>query len=276
MALYKTPKAAILGAIKSLNGVTLIESEYVFGLPAAVAQAADGTNTTITITAKDVSSTFDGSVTVRYTRLKLADLLVLVPATLQIPAVTNTVQFAEAFNKVYGTAFTADDVVNEPVTLVNGGGSVTLNAKPTSMAWVGSVTFTVEPGRLPIGDLIKVVDLPGLNFPDPYEGKPFGWAYSYWINYSPVHHLLDVLVGDNLDWTNIRDALVQMTGDAWVLNGQGRYSLSGATLAYLGETSGAPFANDNYQKVLVLNLGTDCLGYSGRLYFHYSIPESDI
>ena len=41
MALYKTPKSAIIGAIKALNGVTLIESEYVFGLPVA-AVGADG------------------------------------------------------------------------------------------------------------------------------------------------------------------------------------------------------------------------------------------
>jgi hypothetical protein len=276
MALYKTPKAAIIGAIKALNGVTLIESEYVFGAPVAVAPAGDGTNTTISITAKDTTSTFDGTVTVRYIRLQLSDLLVLIPATVQVPAVTNTIDFADALNRIYGTNFTGDDIVNEAVNLVDGVGTVTLNAKPTSLGWIGSVTFTIERGRLSIADYVTVVDLPGLNFPDAYEGKPFGWAYSYWRNYSPVHDLIDAMSAESPDWVNIRDVLVTMTGDPWVLTGQNRYSLEGATVAYMGPTSGASFTNDTYQKVLVVLLGEACLGYSGRLYFHYNIPETDI
>lgn len=276
MALYKTPKAAIIGAIKALNGVTLIESEYVFGAPVAVESTGDGTNTSITITAKDVTSTFDGTVTVRYIRLKLEDLLVLVPASVQIPPVTTTLEFVEALNRIYGTNFTADDIVSAPVELVDGAGSVTLNAKPTSLGWIGSVTFTVVAGRLTLGDYVVVTDLPGLNFPDAYEGKPFGWAYSYWRNYTPVHQLIDSMTAESPDWVNIRDALITMTGDPWVLVGQNRYSLEGAVGTYMGPTADASFTNDSYQKVLVITLGAACLGYSGRLYFHYNIPDTDI
>ena len=276
MALYKTPKAAIIGAIKALNGVTLIESEYVFGAPVAVAPAGDGTNTSITITAKDVTSTFDGAVTVRYIRLKLEDLLVLIPGTVQVPGVTTTLAFAQDLNRIYGTNFTADDLVDEPVTMLPGDARVTLTAKPTSLGWTGSVTFSIEAGRLALTDYVKVTDLPGLNFPDAYEGKPFGWAYSYWRNFTPVHQLIDSMTAESPDWVNIRDALVTMTGDPWVLEGQNRYSLEGATGTYMGPTADASFTNDSYQKVLVITLGTACLGYSGRLYFHYNLPDTDI
>lgn len=275
MALYKTPKAAIIGAIKALNGVTLIESEYVFGLPVAGA-GADGKNTSITLTAKDLTSTYDGSVTVRYTRLQLSDLLILVPDTLQIPPVATTLEFATAFNKLYGTAFLPDDLVNEPVVLEDGAGTVTLNAAPNSLGWLGNVTFSIMKGRLSLADYVKVVDLPGLNFPDPYEGKPFGWAYSYWRNYSPVQVMLESFTAESPDWTNIKDVLTTITGDPWVLTGSSRYSLEGAVVSYKGATSGASFTNDTYQKVLVVTLSEKCLGYSGRLYFHYNVTPTDI
>ena len=277
MALYTTPKAAILGAIKALNGgLVLLENEYVFGLPAAVEPAGDGTNTTILISAKDANSTFDGQVTVRYIRLQLADLLTLVPATLQIPPVTTTLQFIDAFNKTYGTVFSAADVEDQPVALTNGAGTVTLTARASSLGWLGSVTFNVTPGRVSLENSVTVTTLPGLNFPDPYENKPFGWAYSYWRDFSPVYDLLGTLSVESADWTTIAQILTTVTNDTWVTEGQSRYSLSGATLDYIGPVADVPRANQSYDNVLVLTLGADCLGYSGRMYFHYSAPETDI
>jgi len=277
MALYQTPKAAILGAIKALNGgVVLLENEYVFGLPAAVEPAGDGTNTTILISARDAASTFDGSVTVRYTRLNLADLLVLVPATLQLPPVTSTLQFAQAFNLVYGTTFDSTDLVDAPINLSNGAGDVTITARSSSLGWVGSVTFMVEKGRVQLSDEVTVTSLPGLNFPDPYEGKPFGWAYSYWRNFSAQYDIISGVVANDPDWVTIAQLLTTQTGDTWLVSGANRFSLGGATCDYAGPTSGAERANQNYASVVVLTLGADCLGFSGRMYLHFSPPETDI
>lgn len=277
MALYKTPKAAIIGSIKALNGgVTLVESEYVFGNPVSVAPASDGTNTTITITAKDAASTFDGSVTVRYTRLDLADLAKLVPASLSLPPVTTVWGFAQAFNKVYGTAFEQGDLVDGPVNLTNGAGSVTLTAQATSLGWTGTVSFGVEAGRLQIADVVTVTTLPGLNFPDPYEGKPFGWAYSYWRSFSALEPQLSAIIPESVDWQTIAQALTTLTNDTWVTSGQNRFSLSGASLEYNGLTSGTDQANSDYESVMIIRLGADCLGYSGRLFLHYTPAETDI
>lgn len=277
MALYKTPKAAIIGSIKALNGgVTLIESEYVFGNPTPVEPASDGTNTTITITAKDAASTFDGSVTVRYTRLDLADLIKLVPANLSLPPVTTVWEFAQAFNKVYGTAFEQGDLVDGPLNLVNNAGSVNLVAQANSYGWTGTVSFNVEAGRLQISELVTVTTLPGLNFPDPYEGKPFGWAYSYWRDFSPLEPALASIIADSVDWNTIAQALTTLTNDTWVTSGQNRFSLSGATLEYNGLTSGTEQANSDYESVMIIRLGADCLGYSGRLFLHYTAADTDI
>ncbi|MCO6704729.1 hypothetical protein [Streptomyces sp. CHB9.2] len=277
MALYKTPKAAIIGSIKALNGgVTLIESEYVFGNPTPVTPASDGTNTTILISAKDAASTFDGSVTVRYTRLDLADLLKLVPSNLSLPSVTTVWEFAQAFNKTYGTAFEQGDLVDGPLNLTNGSGVVTLTAQANSYGWTGTVQFTVEPGRYQMNQLVTVTTLPGLNFPDPYEGKPFGWAYSYWRNFSPVEPALTSIIPESVDWATIAQALTTLTNDQWVTSGQNRFSLSGATLEYNGLTTGTEQSNSDYESVMIIRLGADCLGFSGRLFLHYTPAETDI
>lgn len=274
MALYKTPKGAILSAIRALNGVVLLESEYNYGVPAAVPRDPDGTNTTITVTANSELSTFDGSMTVRYIRLALDELTVLVPDVIQLPPVTNTLEFALAFNKVYGTSFTAADIESSPVVLENGSGPVTLVAKSTSLGWIGSVTFNVIPGRTPLTGLATT--LPGLNFPDPYENKPFGWAYSYWRDFSLAESLLSPVLANNPDWVNIRDALVQITTDPWVLVGQSKFSLDGASVLYNGVVESAPHGNDRYDQVMVVQLGSACLGYSGRLFLHYNVPDNDV
>lgn len=277
MALYKTPKAAIIGSIKALNGgVTLIESEYVFGNPVPVAPASDGTNTTILISAKDATSTFDGSVTVRYTRLDLADLLKLVPATLSLPPVTTVWEFAQAFNKTYGTAFEQGDLVDGPLNLASGTGVVVLTAQANSYGWTGTVEFTVQPGRFQMADLVTVTTLPGLNFPDPYEGKPFGWAYSYWRNFSPLEPVLANIVMESVDWASVAQAMTTLTNDTWVTTGQNRFSLSGATLEYNGLTADTDQANTDYESVMIIRLGADCLGYSGRIFLHYSPADTDI
>lgn len=275
MALYKTPKAAINASILALNGVMLVESEYDYGVPVPIELRGDGTNTEITVTARNEFSTYDGSVTVAYIRLALDDLLFLVPDTVQMPVPATTLAFALSFNAIYGTAFTADDIVSEPVVLVDGSGPVTLTAKVGSLGWTGSATFQVEPGRIPLTGLSNR-SLPGLNFPDPYQNKPFGWAYSYWRNASLQEPLLGPVLVNNPDWTSIRDALVQLTGDPWVLNGQVKYSLSGATVLHNGPTQAATYSNNDYDRVMVLQLGADCLGFSGRLFLHYNTPPTDV
>lgn len=273
MALYKEPLDAILESIKTLNsGVSLGRDEYTFGAPATIPQEASGVNTSMTITSPGVSSPYAGEVTVKHIRLKLSDLLVLLPSEVAVNNVATTLAFAQALNKFYGLLFTAEDIVNEPVTLMGGVGTITLTALATSRAWTGSVTFNVVPGRQILSDVITNTKLDGLDYPDPYEAKPFGNAYSYWRNYSAKWQDLDVIVANNPDLSSIKDVLVYMTGDAWVTTGSSRYSLQDATVLYVGDTSGYEEANQNYDKLVVVQLAAACLGLSGRMFLHYSLP----
>lgn len=276
MALYPDPLDSILGSIKALNsGTELGRDEYIFDAPVAIIPEANGINTSLRISAKDVSSPYAGEVTVKHIRLNLADLLILVPPDIKVSGIATTLDFATQLNRIYGTRIDATDIDNTAVALTAGTGTVTLVAKPTSRAWIGTVTFNVSPGRYKLEDYLLTVNLPGLDYPDPYEGKAFGNAYAYWRNFSPKYAELDTVTVETPDWNLIRDVLINLTGDAWVSTGSARYTLEGAQVLYVGAVAGYPELNQTYDKAVVLKLGTACLGLSGRMFLHYNEPIVD-
>jgi hypothetical protein len=275
MSLYPDPLEAVVESIETLNpGVQLAVNEYNFDPSTAIPEEASGVNTQIHISAKGASTPYAGAVDIKHIRLKLSDLTTLIPSEIAVSNITTTFDLALAINKFYGTNFTTADIVTSDAGLVDGAGDVTLVAKPTSRGWIGQVTFHVTKGRIPLTDVITVTRLPGLNYPDPYEAKPFGIAYTYWRDYSLQYAILDVLqTGAQGDLEAVKDAMVNTTGDAWVTTGSSRYSLEGAEILYVGDTSGYPEFNQNYEKGVVVKLSAACLGYSGRLFLHYNLPE---
>lgn len=276
MALYPDPLDSILGSIKSLNnGTELGRNEYIFDAPVAITPEAGGINTSLRISQKDSTSPYAGEVTVKHIRLNLADLLILVPAEVRCSGIVNTVQFASELNRMYGTNIGVDDIENNGLLLDAGTGDITLVAKPTSHAWIGSVTFHVTPGRYKLGDYLLDDTLDGLNYPDPYEGKAFGNAYAYWRNFSAQQAALDAITVGTPDWNAIKDVLIANTGDAWVTTGNARYSLEGATVLYVGAVAGYPELNQTYAKAVVVKLAAACLGLSGRMFLHYNEPIVD-
>jgi len=274
MSLYKRPLEEILSAIKSLNGVVLVESEYTYGNPTVVADDGSGTNTSISIVAKDINSPYDGAATVRYRRLNLADLTQLVPTNIRGYKLDTMMAVAQRLNVLYGTNFTTDDIVDGPSGLVNGVGDVTLVAKSTSLGWLGSVKFTCALGSLPIEDFVLQSTLPGLSYPNAQVTKPYAPMYSYWRDFTAANDLLTVGTGATQIGTVILQALKTITGDAWVSDKAARYSLLGATVRYAGETADLPLeSNPDYEHVIVVDLlEVNSLGLSGSLYLHFDDP----
>lgn len=277
MSLYPLPLPAILENIEELNAdVVLDQADYNFGAPVPVAVDASGTNTSMHIEAKGEPSAFAGEVTVRHIRLNLADLVVLVGDTVETNGITSTMALASKLNVIYGTHFTTDDIVDTPVNLVDGAGQVLLEAKATSHGWIGQVTLNVVPGRFDLATIVTSTNLNGLNYPDPYENKPFGNSYSYWRDFSAQHELLDALhTGETGDLVNVKDVLVAITGDAWVTAGNSRYSLDGAEILFVGNTVDYPEMNQNYTRGVAVKLGAACLGLSGRMFLQYNLPASN-
>lgn len=274
MALYPDPLDSILGSIKSLNnGTELGRNEYNFDAPVPIPQEASGVNTNLRISQKDATSPFAGEVTVKHIRLNLADLIILVGADVRMSGVATTVQFATELNRIYGTRLDALDIENTVLNLTAGAGDVTLVAKANSRGWIGTVTFHLLPGRYQLADYLTHTNLNGLNYPDPYEGKPFGNAYAYWRNCTEQFTALQAVTVNSPDWDAIKNILVALTGDAWVTTGSSRYSLEGAQVLFVGDVIGYPELNQTYKHAVVLKLGTACLGLSGRMFLHYNNPD---
>lgn len=275
-SIYKDPLDQILASIKSLNNVDLVKAEYTYGVPVAVELDAAGTNTTILITSKDLQSTYDGQVTVRYRRLKLSDLPILVPMSIKVNLPTNTMQVAERLNQLYGLKFTEDDIVSTPIDLSGtaGAGTVTLEAKSTSLAWVGTVDVNVARGAIPIGDSILVTNLPGLYMPNRDDTKPFGEVYSIFRDLSAYAAGMQGLALGNGSLQDLAGILTSATGDPWVVTGAARYSLDGSNIVFNDVTSGDPRLKTNYQRAVIVNVSTNlCLGLSGSLLLHYNLPD---
>ncbi|MNQ12045.1 hypothetical protein D3C85_249440 [compost metagenome] len=277
MALYKRPLDEILGAIKTLNNVELIAGEYTFGTPTAVAPDASGTNTSMLVTALNPLSPYDGSTTIRYKRLDLADLLILISSNIKGYDISTTDDFVAMLNKRHGIGFEPGDIVSSPLSLVDGAGEVTLVAEPDSMGWIGTVTFSLALGAQPLSDVITVTQLPGLNYPSAQITKPYASVgYSYWRNMSDYYATLSTVVTGQDSLGIIKDALVAASGDAWQLVGASRFSLDGAVVSYAGPTSGEPISNQDYDNVIIVDLDdTKSLGWSGQLVLHFNDPIVD-
>lgn len=276
MALYKRPLDEILLAIKTLNNVNLVEGEYTFGTPTAVAPDAQGTNTSLLVTALNPLSPYDGNTTIRYTRLDLADLAKLIPLDIKVYNVTTVDQFVAVLNSRYGIDFQSGDITPGNLNLTNGAGDVVLTAQANSMGWTGTVTFHVTKGAMPLADAITVSRLPGINYPSPQITKPYASVgYSYWRDYSPYYDTLNTVHTGTVDLGIVRDALVSQSGDAWQLSGASRFSLDGATVSYVGSVASAPndIANHDYANVIIVDLNeTTSLGWSGQLIMHFNPP----
>lgn len=278
MALYEMPLDAILGAIKKLNNVTLVEAEYTYGNPVVIEPIGpNGENTSLTITAKDVQSTYDGSVPVLYKRLDLADLQVLVPTSIKGYNLSTIMDVANRLNALYGLNFTTDDFTDGSAGLTAGAGPVTLTAKATSRYWIGSIDLTVAQGSRPLSDFLTTTSLPGLNYPAPTTTKPYAAAYSYWRNFSDSGVALETVQVGTGQIDAVRDVLTAITKDVWSSTAAGRYSVMGATVSYAGPTAGRTDVNDStYEKVIIVALNeTNSLGLSGSLYLHYNPPSAD-
>lgn len=284
MALYPAPMTAILGAIAAQNkGVTLDPSLYTFGAPTPYSDPLGQTNTSMLITVAEVTSPYQGSQTVYYKRLNLADLATLLPQPIQGNGWATVADFWALLNTNFGLNFVAGDL-NDSTALViagDGSGTVTLVAQSGSLGWVGQVTLSFALGNYNLATLVNATTLPGLLYPNPDTTKPYGELYSYWRDMTAWQADLQGYTTSTNDLTKLTADLAACTGDAWTNTAAGRFSTMGATVVYNGTTAAfTPITgtmctpNPGYQYVIVVKLNaTNSLGYSGFLFLHYGLID---
>lgn len=291
MAIYKAPFPQIIESINRLNGLALVVDQYLFGVPTAVdplelpadltpAQKAidEKINTSLTITAKDQYSLYQGAVTVYYHRMDLKELLRQTPLMADVMSANTTMDVVAALNKKYGLILTQDDIQTRDLTAeekdLDNPINVTLDAMPNSWGWVGSVSVGMRRGGYKLGDYIKDVTISAFDYPATYSSKPFAAVYSYWRDYSAQYNRLITVQPGVGQIEAVRLALSAITGNAWVMTPNQRYSLAGATVKAVGETADFPDDyNVQYDRFVRVSLDPVlCLGYIGDLYFHFNAP----
>lgn len=283
-SLYPRPMDAILGAIASQNGgVTLVEGQYTYSAPVPFSDPSGQTNTQLTITAIQPDSPYQGAVTVNYKRLNLADLTHLLPLPVQGNGWVTVADFWAVLNSNFGLNFVAGDLNDTDALVIasDGSGSVTLTAQANSLGWIGTVTLPFIKGNYDLATAVTVTTLPGLMYPNRDETKPYGELYSYWRDMTAYEDDFGTINTSTTDLSQVAVDLTAQSGNAWVTNASGRYSLKNATVSYNGLTSSfvAPAGctttpNPAYQSVLVIQLDpTQSLGYSGWLFLHYGFED---
>lgn len=274
MSLYPESLRGMLDAIKTANGVDLVASEYNFSDPTVVTRP-NGNNAQIQITAKDVQSTYSGTVPVTVKRLDLADLGKLVPLNLRLHKPTKMSDVIKGMNDAWGLSLTLADVLEADLTtLTDGEGQVTVAAVATSIGWTGQVTLNISKGNYPLTQYLTHTQLNGIDYPAQITTRPYAKMYSYWRDFSVRQADLEtVTVGaDQLEL--LKSVLIQVTGDAWISAQAGRWSLFNATVAYAGATTGDSRFNQKYDKAIVVKLDQNsALGLAGDLIIHYNLPD---
>jgi hypothetical protein len=296
MSLYVTPKQSILDAANALNGTSLLLTDIAFETPKAAPDdvvTTTGKNTQVRINGN--GKTWTGTVVVNYNRLKLSDIITLTSNTLRVAALTSTLEVMNYLNYFYGMALTADDIKDEPVTLnENGSGTVTINAKPDSYGWIGSVTLNLVKGDAIVDFAVTDLSLDGIDYPTKQFAKGQAPLVAYPYDFTSIKSTLDqftvgykigvasssVLVTALLAGLN---SAINNSSFSWGSVGSAAVrNLVEGIVAYNGLNSSEFISNQEYKYVMILQLsdgsgnngvvGTFCTDFVGKMYFHYNDP----
>ena len=267
----------LLELINRDNGTLhALEDDLSFGVP-EVNDSGNGRDTKITIASANPSK-YTGEVVAYYNRLSIPLLFKNISPVLQksvIPAEATTARdLVSLINAKYGTTFEPEDIVTTPFTLDNPPVDLSFTATAESLAYKGSTVVVLAADGKPLPDVFPVTLLSGLDYPNNDITKGQASIYSYRlaaINNDAVA-VAGYTVGD-MATESLRQLLVKLSGDAWVINGNaGDFNLSAATVVYNGLVSARPAAvpnNANYTNVLVVQLGALCNNFGGLLTIWY-------
>lgn len=274
MSLYTDPRSTLLSLVERENNITLNPSDYSFtdptpALPPEESEASY--NTFVTLSANTPAAPYVGSVEIYYNRLNLEDLALLTDLYIQAPAIATSHDVIEPLNRRYGLNLSVGDLYDHPATTEADYTKVRLQAKPSSLGWIGDLTINVTDGDLVLEEYVLTTALGGLNYPTESTDQPFAHFYSFWRDFSDHHGALSLInTGDPMT-LEVITALDDVTGDLWLNSGPAEYSLKDAQIIYSGPASGYPNTNSDYPMVLVIRLDPiNCTGLSGDLVMHHS------
>lgn len=179
----------------------------------------------------------------------------------------------------WGLPFEKSDLIDEPLNLVDGAGSVTLRCPLDGPNFVGTITFQVVRGGGSLETELLVKDLTGLPYLDPgvSTAKQSAELYSYRYDFTAHHARLSAAVlgpvpdADMVAWATM---LSQVTKHTWVAKfAPANYNIARAEVIYNGLNNKPQGTNPAYKYVMQLRFQSGwCLNLAGVLQLHYNDP----
>jgi hypothetical protein len=288
--LQMTPAEALVALVNWENATGFRPDGLVPGTPTAI----EGTTTQVPLTARRASALLDvvpdpGSFIFQFERLDSRQVLQGYLGDFRPSMPTSTQVVLDAFTARTGQLFYPEDFVQEYIDRENAD-PYTLQAKPESLRWIGSVAIKL--GDWPRLDtyLADATPLPFLTVPAPLELASGGVAYRH-INATPQLALVQALeVGQRAqEVAGIVSLFNQVAGasSSYVNAGQtpwtvsltpGPYNLYNATVEAIAEpitgTDHAHPTNVNLIQALVVRLDlTYCTNFSDALFYFPYQPD---
>lgn len=287
MSVFIDSKQALLNYLNSANSTTMFTlTNLLWSDPAPIAGTwMEGTttkNTFMKVTAA-AGAGFEGKTTIKYDRLKLSNFANFKPTrTLKAYQPATTHDLLPNILYYFGIVLGKQDIVDEPLTLVDGAGTVTLKAKSTSPLWLDQLTFDIIPGGASLDAAVTVKSLNGLNYPvnDPLT-QTSALLYTYPLDFTAYRDEL-LAMAEGVVTQIQADRLVVMLkaldkgpgATLWNSDGANRlWSLAGATIVFCGLNSLGLTTNQSYKYVMALDLRADVATPTGRFYLHFNDPD---
>lgn len=283
MSLYSDPRTVILADINTRNALGLKMDQVTFDPAQKVSDIVPAPTTTknsASVMRALPTAPYNSNVRVFFDRLDFATVFANTPvntyAKLRAFRPARIHDLIPALNDYYGLSLTAVDIVDGPLTLVDGVGTAVIKATPGSIGWMGEFTVGIMPGDLKLEKAITVTDLNGVDYPSGQTEKGQAEVYSYYHDASGWADFLEAIVAtpEGVDVTqSVVDFVAELTGDPWVI-GNGDYSLNAAKIIYNDSNSLNKPSNHNYDYVFEIQLSASCLKLAGILRFHYNRQAS--
>lgn len=286
MSVFKDSVTSLLDYINSANNsaFTLDDITLSSPTPAAGTWRASTTshNTAVKATAKS-GGKYRGSTVLTYDRLNLADFKKFQPnKALPCYQKTTTRELASRIRYTFGLNLTADDIVDEPLNLTDGVGTVNLKAAASSLGWLGSLDIDIVVGGAELDVLAQNKQLDGINYPvADANTQTSALMYLYPYDFTAYRDDLQDLEEDAVVSDEQAVRLVEIlkavdkgpSAGAWNADAASTtWSVQGATVFYNGTNSSALPTNPKYKYVVGIELRGGVTTPTGRFYLQFSDP----
>lgn len=167
MSTFKPHPQLLIDLINAANSAAVPYSAVTLSGPVVNEDVEIAGDTLVTMSAVQGSG-YTGEVTASYSRLDFQQLFAI--ADIQTLAISTNVEsthdMVDAIRNAYGLSLFAADIVDEPITYLEGGtAQVTLTAAADSYLFSGSIEVAISPVAAELASIFTVTVLNGLNYP---------------------------------------------------------------------------------------------------------------